>query len=105
MSDQTTLALVWKWDNDPDLLALRGTRLGAARLIVEVAAPMRWGHLFLAEADVLRAARAVESDPYYREGVFTDARSRIDHETGSYALIGERVRDAMTMLCHREAGE
>ena len=95
MSESSTVALVWLYDNDPDLLELHPVDR-AARLIVETAIPMRWG-----TADVRgieRAATAITRDPGYRRDVFADAQARIDHERGSYALLGERLMAARRLL-------
>lgn len=97
MSDSTTVALRWLWDNDPERGALRGTRYGAALLITEVAAPMRWGGV-IRQDDLERAARAVEADPGYLAQLWIDARNRIDAERGSYAILGERLMDAKRLL-------
>ena len=95
MAESSTVALVWLYDNDPDLLELHPVDR-AARLIVETAIPMRWG-----TADVRgieRAATAITRDPGYLNEVFADARYRIDHERGSYALLGKRLMDARRLL-------
>ena len=90
MSDTSTEALRWLWDNDPERGALKGTRYGAALLIVEVAAPMRWGGV-IRQDNLERAARSIEADPGYLDQLWNDARNRIDAERGSYAILGERA--------------
>lgn len=100
MSESSTEALRWLWDNDPERGALKGTRHGAALLIVETAAPMRWGGR-LRQDDLERAARCVEADPDYLAQLWNDAHNRIDAERGSYALLGERLMEAKRLL--REA--
>ena len=104
MSDSTTEALRWLWDNDPERGALKGTRYGAALLITEAAAPVRWGGRHGDQRDLERAARAVEADPGYFDQVWGDARKRIDGERGSYALLGERLMEAKRILTATEDG-
>jgi len=98
VSDSSTQALRWLWDNDPERGALKGTRYGAALLITEAAAPVRWGGRHGDQADLERAARCVEADPYYFGQVWSDARARIDSERGSYALLGERLMEAKRLI-------
>ena len=97
MSDTSTEALRWLWDNDPERGALKGTRYGAALLIVEVAAPMRWGGV-IRQDNLERAARSIEADPGYLDQLWNDARNRIDAERGSYAILGERLMEAKRLL-------
>lgn len=97
MSESSTVALAWLWDNDPDLTAIDGTEEGAALLIAHVAAPVRWGAAGKWN-DLERAARCIALDPYYLDQVWPDARRRIDGERGSYALLGERLMDAKRRL-------
>jgi hypothetical protein len=59
---------------------------------------MRWGKNLMDGSDARRAARAVVDDEYYREAVFADAVARIDHMTGSYAVLGKRLCDARDRL-------
>ena len=97
MSESSTEALRWLWDNDPERGALKGTRYGAALLIVETAAAMRWGGR-IRQNDLERAARSVEADPGYLDQLWNDARNRIDAERGSYAILGERLMEAKRLL-------
>lgn len=98
MSESSTEALRWLWDNDPERGALKGTRYGAALLITEAAAPVRWGGRHGDQLDLERAARAVECDPSYLAQVWDDARRRINAERGSYAILGERLMEAKRLL-------
>lgn len=98
MSESSTEALAWLWDNDPDLLAIAGTPIGDATLIVQAAAPARWGKHLLGGSDMDRAAVAVSRDPHYRDQVFTDARYRVDHAPGAYGLLGKQLMAARERL-------
>lgn len=98
MSETSTAALSWLWNNDPDLTTIDGTPEGAALLIATTAAPVRWGPAGDKWNDLIRAARAIEVDPYYLDQVWPDARSRIDSERGSYALLGERLTAARKIV-------
>lgn len=95
--ESSTMALRWLWDNDPERGALKGSRYGAALLIAEVAAPVRWGGA-PRQNDLERAACAIEADPYYFNQVWPDARLRIDSERGSYAIFGELLMEAKRTL-------
>lgn len=96
MTAPETTALVWSWDNDPELAALDGTVPGSARLIVEVAVPVRWGTAD--PAGIHRAAVAIIRDPGYREAVWRDAQARVNGERGSYRLLGHRLMRARSIL-------
>ena len=96
MGESSTQALAWRWDNDPELAAMEATPLGAARLIVETAVPVRWGKAD--QAGIERASAAIVADPHYRSDVWRDARYRVDAERGSYALMGDRLVAAKARL-------
>lgn len=66
--ETTVRALLWLDEQMP---------MDDAELIVRMARPTRWPVARFAPSDVERAARAIRSDPHYREEIMRDAATTV----------------------------